>query len=124
MRKVALITYRSDYRSSDCDYSDVEYQIVENITDWVEIEDSDFTDLYRAANKYGYILVSQPVDQKKTIMKCLDDFRAFVKKEEEKEKARQAQYKKEHKKALQASNKKKLERYKLKIAELEKEVGT
>lgn len=124
MVKVALITYRSDYRSSDCDYSDVEYRIVENITNWVEVEDSDYNDLYRAANKYGYILVSQPIDQKKTIMKCLDDFRTYIKKQQEAEKKKQEEYRKKHKARIKSSKKKSLERYKIKIAELEKEVGS
>jgi uncharacterized FlaG/YvyC family protein len=124
MRKVALVKIRAK-TFSPYDDDDVTIKLVDHITDWAEIPEEDWLDLYQASTKYGYILVELPErPQQEFVAKSIEDFRAFVKKQAETERKRQAEEKIKNKKKIEAAKKKKLEKIRYQLEQLEKEVGS
>ena len=90
--KVALVKIREkSYYVGDCE--DLEVRLVDHITDWAEIEDSDYTDLWQASRKHGYILLVLPEErQQDFVAKTIADFREYAAKQEEKEAAKRKKY--------------------------------
>jgi hypothetical protein len=106
MRKVALITY---FKGIHDDYYG--HQVIPtSITDWQEVSDDDYKLLMYGAAKNKWYVMEQPLDQGKTIVKCIDDGLKIIKAQAEREK----QYKAEQeRKKLQRLEKKKEKENKL-----------
>lgn len=114
--KVAIIKTRefSDYSGYD-EYS--VHKIVESITDWCEVSDEDFRTLKMAEGRMNYMVVEQPLDTEKFIVKTVAEYTAIARAEEE----RQAEEKRQREEAaLQRKLKKELKDSKTKKALYEK----
>lgn len=99
--KIAIIKQRDIFYN----YGDDRETIINSITSWEEVSDEEFKLLEKAAYRFEFVVIEQPIDTKTFIAKTISDYVAMVKEEQAKEekakKARaEAALKRKHAKEL------------------------
>lgn len=99
--KIAIIKQRDIFYN----YGDDREAIINSITSWEEVSDEEFDLLEKAAYRFEFVVIEQPIDTKTFIAKTISDYVAMVKEEQAKEekakKARaEAALKRKHAKEL------------------------
>ena len=100
VHKIAIIVSGYSYNHND-DYS----RVVESITDWTEVSDSDFKLLKESSGRRGFDIIEQPVDTpgfiRTTVAEEIELARQEAEKKEKEKKARDAKVQaKKHVQAL------------------------
>ena len=118
--KIAIITSKNFYSE---EYDQYTATIIDSITDWEEVTDSEFKALQFASQRIGFTVLEQPTDIKKFVAKTVADYKAIAAAEE----ARAAKEKKEREDAALARKIKKEMKDKITkekmLAKLSEELG-
>lgn len=118
--KVALIKVKEFNTTNYDSYEDLHLRIAESITDWADIEDDEWTTLWNASRKYGYLLVGLPEHpQQEIVFKTIQDFKAFEKAEKKKQEAERAAYELANKAKVEKAKQRKLDKLKQRLKALE-----
>jgi RsiW-degrading membrane proteinase PrsW (M82 family) len=72
--KIAILTSRDVYYN----YGDNSQRIVESITGWEEVSDTDYKILCGASSRLGFVILEQPIYAAKFIAKTIADYKAIV----------------------------------------------
>jgi len=79
--KIAIITTRDIYSN----YGDDHDTIIDSITDWTEVSETEFKTLMYAAPRLKFSVIEQPTDTGAFIAKTIADYLAISKAEEKRE---------------------------------------
>lgn len=87
MRKIAIIKTTTHFYN----YGDDHDTVIEKITDFEEVDDETYELLYKVQSEYGFVIIEQPIDQRKFIIDTVKGVTARIKKFEEERALRKAQ---------------------------------
>lgn len=71
--KIAILTTKDVTHYCGCG-NDCYQEIIDHITEWEIVSHDDFVNLTAASNKFGFVVLEQPVDTEKFIAKNIADY--------------------------------------------------
>jgi len=86
--KIAIVLFKNSY--NDCgDYSDFKTTVASSITEWTEIDEKTYQELWEAhtrmrlPNNMTAMIIEKPENEESFIIKTVEDYHTFLNKEKE-----------------------------------------
>ncbi len=85
--KIAIVLFKTSYDYGD--YDDFKTTVANSITEWAEVDEKTYKELWdahgrvRLPNNMAAMIVEQPENQADFVIKTVEDYRTFLKKEKE-----------------------------------------